>query len=271
MFAAGRSKLCWGAHDPERFTGSPIALQIRRAAWRASARRGLAELLPFCRDVVGTGDATALEFLGVIGSPEDLPLFVRAVDNSQNAQAAVDGLGKLAPIAAIPFLIETLEDTKLAESAASAIERITGTTVMRGEVPDGPPAGLTEDELDIWEARGPIDVDATRQWWRSDAHRFEAGNRWQAGLNVSRDTLRDEIFERLPLRLRYDSFLRERALRPATTPDWELETWLPMQKDPGSHWRVAPTLFVAAVVGVGAAIIFTGGAAAPLALALKAS
>ena len=40
------------------------------------------------------------------------------------------------------------------------------------------------------------------------------------------------VFDQLPLAIRYDVYLRERALTPGT-PDWELETWTWQQKNPG--------------------------------------
>lgn len=39
------------------------------------------------------------------------------------------------------------------------------------------------------------------------------------------------VFDSLPLAIRYDIYLRERALTTGT-PDWELETWTWRQRNP---------------------------------------
>ena len=49
------------------------------------------------------------------------------------------------------------------------------------------------------------------------------------------------LFDQLPLAIRYDIYLRERALTPGT-PDWELETWTWKQTNPEfrkANWMLA--------------------------------
>jgi hypothetical protein len=76
-----------------------------------------------------------------------------------------------------------------------------------------------------------VDVRGARAWWDANAPRFESTGRYQAGLRVSDEPL-GPVFDQLPATVRYDVYLRERALVPGT-PDWELETWTWRQRCPG--------------------------------------
>lgn len=135
----------------------------------------------------------------------------------------------------MPFLLDLMVLAELAEAAASAFWRITGQEVPRGPAPE-PPPGLTEDELDLWEPQPPVDLPRARDWWKSNAARFDPAKRYQTGLNVSDNPL-GPVFDQLPLAIRYDAYLRERALTPGT-PDWELETWTWKQRDPAGSGQV---------------------------------
>jgi hypothetical protein len=152
--------------------------------------------------------------------------------NPLTAKAALDGLGRLGLPEAVPDLLGFLSDPDRSESGADSFERITGQAVFRGTPPE-PPAGLSEDELDLWEPSPPVDVQKTFDWWKANAARFDAAIRYQAGFDVSSDPL-GPVFDNLPLAIRYDVYLRERALTP-NTPDWELETWPWKQKTPGEQ------------------------------------
>lgn len=149
-----------------------------------------------------------------------------------NALAWLDGgLGRLGLPASVPFLLDLMATTELTEPAAAATSwRITGQEVPRGPAPE-PPPGLTEDELDLWEPKPPVDALRARDWWKANAARFDPAKRYQAGLCVSDDPL-GPFFATSPLAIRYDFYLRERALTPGT-PDWKLETWTWNQRKPG--------------------------------------
>ena len=222
----------WNARLLERFIGHDSS-RVREAALRASARSGLRELRAFCREATDRGGVVeAVDFLGVVGSIDDLARLRRAVANPRLAKAAVGGLGRLGLASGVPVLLDCLSTPDLTEAAAAAIQRITGLEVPRGALPEPPPE-LTEDELDFWEPVAPVDVTATRKWWRANASRFDPEKRWQFGLCVS-DVPLGPVFDQLPLCVRYDVYLRERALTPGT-PDWELETWSWKQKNPASE------------------------------------
>ncbi len=224
LLAPGRRHIC----------SSPPLTNPRasgRLLYAQSARSGLAELAEFCREATRKAYPNeAIEFLGIVGSAHDLPDLQRAATNLTTSTAALNGLGRLGLTAAVPFLLEHLSDSELADCAAAAIERITGQEVLRGPSPEPPPQ-LTEDERDLWEPKPPVDVPRAREWWNANAARFDPAKRYQAGLCVSDDPL-GPVFDQLPLAFRYDVYLRERALTPGT-PDWELETWPWKQKCPG--------------------------------------
>ncbi len=230
--AGGRTPGAWTAEHLKRFLahGSP---RVREAALRASARCGLPELPALCREAaseMNRRELETIEFLGVVGSTEDLSLLRQAATNPLTAMAALAALGRLGLPAGVPMLLEFLNAPETADYAAAAIERITGQQVPRGASPH-PPPGSTEDELDLWEPKPPVDVACANDWWMSNAVRFDPKKRWQTGLCVSDDPL-GSVFEQLPLGIRYDVYLRQRMLVPGS-PDWELETWSWKQKNPG--------------------------------------
>jgi hypothetical protein len=75
-----------------------------------------------------------------------------------------------------------------------------------------------------------VDAPRARDWWKANAARFARAKRYQTDLNVS-DAPLGPVFDQLPLAIRYDVYLRERALMPGT-PDWEVEIWTWKQKNP---------------------------------------
>jgi uncharacterized protein (TIGR02270 family) len=230
--AGGRIPGVWTSKHLKQFLAHE-SLRVREAALRASARCGLPQLPTICREVVSQMNPKEIEtigFLGVVGSPDDLALLRRAVSDPLTATAGLAAIGRLGLPAGVPMLLEFLTTPETADCAAAAIERITGQQVPRGD-PLNPPSDLTEDELDLWEPTAPVDVPRTNDWWKSNAARFDPNKRWQAGLCVSDDPL-GSVFDQLPLGIRYDVYLRQRALVPGT-PDWELETWTWNQRNRG--------------------------------------
>jgi len=227
--AGGRIPGAWDATRLTRSLGHSSA-RVREAALHAAARCGLSELRVLCREAtVRSAPLEAVEFLGVVGSAEDLARLERSAGSPSTAAAALAGLGRLGLPAAVPALLEFLDNPELADCAAAAIERIVGQAVPRGPEPE-PPPDLGEEELDLWEPHPPVDTQRARGWWKENASRFDPARRYQAGLDVTDDPL-GPVFEQLPLTVGYDIYLRERALTPGT-PDWELETWAWRQKDP---------------------------------------
>lgn len=227
--AGGRMRGAWKATHLKQFLGHASS-RVREAALRASARCGLLELPAFCREAtLNSVPLEAFEFLGVVGSFEDIELLRAAAGNPVTAEAALGGLGRLGLVKCVPLLLEAMSSPDLSEAAAQAFWRITGIEVPRS--PDaGPPDDLTEDELDFWEPHAPVNVTGAKEWWEIHFSSFDPDKRYQVGMAVTDDPL-GEVFDQLPLGIRYDVYLRERALTPGT-PDWELETWTWRQKSP---------------------------------------
>jgi hypothetical protein len=128
-----------------------------------------------------------------------------ATDDLERSDGSYIRLGLLARV---PFLLDLMAAAELAEPAAAAFWRITGQEVPRSPAPE-PPPGLTEDELDLWEPQPPVDLPRVRDWWKSNAARFDPAKRYQTGRNVC-DAPLGPVFEQLPLAIRYDVFLRQR-------------------------------------------------------------
>ena len=228
--ARGRSG-AWDAALLARLVSHPSPA-VKGTALKSAARAGFRSVLDFCRSAPDESSMRpCIEFLGVVGSHDDLPRLQRLATGSdaELARSAVAALGKLGLVAALPTLLYLLDEPPLAEPAAWAIERIVGDRVPRGAAPR-PPEHLSEEELDLWEPEAPIDVGAAREWWSSRAPRFDPKKRYQAGVNVTDDPL-GSAFTQLPQRLRRNAYLRERALE-KNAPDWELDTWPRRQRNP---------------------------------------
>jgi hypothetical protein len=207
--ARGRSDGAWDAALLSRFLAHPSAV-VKATALQAAARARFRDIVHFCRSC---SEPECVDFLGVVGGAEDLASLRRSATagEAELARSAIAGLGKLGSTAAMPTLLDLLDDEQLAKPAASAIGRLTGERVRR-------------------DASNAIDVAATREWWSSHAASFDPAKRYQAGLNVTDEPL-GAVFDELPHRLRRDVYLRERALSPHA-PDWELETWPWRQRRP---------------------------------------
>ena len=228
--ACGRVQSGWSALRLPELLAHPSP-RVRAAALRASARAGYRPLLAACRAAADTcGDPEHIEFLGVVGTAEDVPRLQRAAATPDTATAALRALGRLGVPAAMPSLLYFLDVPAVAEDAAAAITRLTGLVLPRG-APVSPPADMGEDERDLWEAVAPVEVAGARSWWAEVAERFDPARRWQAGVCVSDDPL-GPAFDQIPLAAREDVYLRERA-RDRRVPDWELDTWSWRQRDPG--------------------------------------
>ena len=227
----GRTPGVWTAVKMNLFLGHS-SVRVREAVMRASARSAVPELLVACREAtarMGLTDAEAISFLGVVGGQEDVARLQATLSNPEVSAAGIAGLGRLGLPSVVPILLGELESEVHGEQAAEAYWRITGQEVPKGEAP-GPPEGMSEDELDFWEPTPPILAEQAKAEWESLSKQFDPTKRYQVGLCVSDDPL-GEVFDQLPLGIRYDVYLRERALTPGT-PDWELETWTWRQKSP---------------------------------------
>jgi uncharacterized protein (TIGR02270 family) len=195
---------------------------LRLAALRASARVGLPHLDQLCRSLVSDTRVTVpetLEFLATFGQLNDLPLIERFLGSVELAPAAVCALGKLGRIAAIPLLLDLIDNTPFAAAAGRAFVRIVGANNVTFRVE--PRRDGTEERDQVSQDEPTVDPQNARSWWKSSKHHFTTEGRWQAGKEVSRPI--GESFDTLPLDVRLDLFLFARAVDPTVTHDFELE------------------------------------------------
>lgn len=207
--------------------------KVRQSALRAAARQGMRGLVHLCRARAASDPPCldSIRFLGIVGSGEDLEQLFQLTRNPLTSTPAIQAIGALGLPSSIPQLLHLLGEPPLNDAAALAIERITGFSVPRGDVPK-PPANATEDELDFWAPPAVAIPEPAQEWWRENKSNFADGKRYQAGICVSDDPLGIH-FNDLPYEVRCDIYLRERALHGAKVPDWELETWPWYQRNPG--------------------------------------
>ncbi|MEZ6063187.1 MAG: hypothetical protein R3C19_22810 [Planctomycetaceae bacterium] len=204
---------------------------------RAAARAGVAPL-KVCR-MRSVGDPPCLNsvrFLGVIGDESDHGLLRQLASREATASAATDAIGILGAAELLPDIIDAVSNPVTSQAAARALERISGTSVPRGDPPE-PPEHLTEDERDFWHQPGEPLPDAVRLWWNRAQWSFDPGQRYQAGICVS-DHPPDSVFDKLPDEIRRDVYLRQRARDFDNTPDRELETWPELHRTP--KWATLP-------------------------------
>lgn len=206
--AAGRFGGPWG-YDVLRDALDGDVPTLRIAALRASARMGLMGLDDSCRQA-GTRAQNpvpeALEFLGVLGNPKDLPILQNAMARPELAGAALSGMGKLGSVGAIPVLLGAIGNETLGHAAERAIVRIMGAAA----------------ELGSSDASLPPDPAKARAGWEKAKSRFTIEGRWQAGFDISKTPL-GENFDAMPLDVRLDVYLGARARDPQRTTDRELE------------------------------------------------
>jgi len=203
----------------------------RRAALETSARLGMPGLAGLCRRVAMQTEnlaPEALAFLGVVGGPEELE-FLRDMTTKPGLElAALETLGALGCVEAIPVLVTAMADPALAHAAGAAFRRITGADDIDADEPLPVPEGVNEEEADFLDSSLPPDPDRANEWWAAENARFEPTGRWQAGVDVSQDPL-GECFNELPLPCRRDIYLQECALHRSETPELELEAMADLQ------------------------------------------
>lgn len=220
----------FGAADPEvrarahgaagRFGGpwSPDELKwaleqphsgLRWAAIHASARLampGLAEQLRRAAMRVEVPAPEAIEFLGVLGDPNDLQLFRGLMKRPALAEAAIAALGAAGRIEGVPLLLEAMRDPVAGPAASAAFARITAAEgiALRPVVEAG-------DDDPFVDRPPALDADGAEAWWKEHGGRLAPDKRWQLGLDVATEPA-DAVLDSLPLGYRRDARLRRAAL-----------------------------------------------------------
>jgi hypothetical protein len=155
--------------------------------------------------------AETVQFLGVVGEPDDLPVLEQALREPDLAPAALQAMADLGMPELLPAVLGALETPELGPAAAAAFTQITGIDVPRAPAP---PAVSDDDP--------PPDAARAAAEWERIRDRFGRGRRHQHGRDVDAQPLREALDE-LPLRSRRLVYLRHRLRHPGATPDLELE------------------------------------------------
>jgi hypothetical protein len=164
-------------------------------------------------------DPEAVRFLGVLGEPGDVATLQALLSRSEVTEVAVEALGALGRVEAVPLLLDLMSDKALGVLATAAYRRITGAPDVEGEKPFPPPeVGEGEDEDEAL----PPDPAKARADWAARQSRMTPGQRWQSGLAIP-DAQRPPEFDGLTLQSRRDVHLALRARVGPGAPDLELE------------------------------------------------
>jgi uncharacterized protein (TIGR02270 family) len=207
---------------------------VQRAALEAAAMSGMSGLEELCLAASSNREAPNLEalaFLGVLAGPAAMDILALGAREPERAAAAIEGLGALGNVHAVPLLIELMgEDQECARAAADAFMRITGLDDLAKDEPAAPSADEAQDDgsrddgdedLDFEDEAPAPDPAKAEAWWTENRERFDPGGAWQRGIEVSEIT-RSPAFDSLPLQVRRDLFLTARAAGEQGTPRVEL-------------------------------------------------
>ena len=201
--------------------------EVRQEALAAAARTGLPELLPICR--AATAVPEALAFLGLLDGAAAVPTLEALLGDDSLASGALAGLGATGSTAALPPLLDALDDVARIHAAGLAFIRITGQSEIRPNAPVDPPEGLEEIEIDLWDPHPEVDPTKARVWWTENDAKLDASRRWQFGLDVS-DGLESPHVDALTLEARRGVHLAARWNDPRQAPDLELEQAVYLQR-----------------------------------------
>ena len=194
---------------------------VRRAGMLAAAHVGWAPLLPRLREAAlrrAAPDAEAVSLPGATGEAAEERLVRGCLDRPDLAAHAVQALGALGRVTAMPRLLDLLSDPQLGVLAAKAYLRLTGSEAAFGAMPfPRPQMAEGEDES---EDLPPAPAAARADWQRRQGS-MPAATTWSYGCPVPHDAL-PTAFDELRLDARRDVHLRLRA-RGAAVPDLELE------------------------------------------------
>jgi len=200
---------------------------LRARAWRVVASLGRVDLLPDCINAMADADAdcvfeaaraavllgdrreavAALRTMALVSGRHRrhaLSLVLKLLEStevhavlktlSQNpadARLLIRGIGACGDLHYIPWLIQQMQDPKLARIAGEAFSLITGVDVARQNferaLAESPEAGASDDPEDdsiaMDEDHGLPwpDPEKIAAWWQTTRHRFVAGSRYFMG------------------------------------------------------------------------------------------
>ncbi|MBL8288647.1 MAG: hypothetical protein JNL85_11750 [Rubrivivax sp.] len=220
MPSAPRAGSAGSAARPYREALARPEPAIRHEAWASAAWSGLAQAITPLRKAVADGDEVALQWLCILGTPEDTKAIGTATMALPSADKRCAALARYGHPAVLPTLVRWMEsdDAVLAHAAGAAFMRITGTEI-RGERRTLP---VADDADDIDREMAPLvwmpDVAKARRLLEEQGPQWNAGIRWCAGRRMDGPLAADELAA-LDLQARWDAAARAAfAGRPISAP-----------------------------------------------------
>jgi uncharacterized protein (TIGR02270 family) len=185
------------------------APRVRAAAWRAAAWTRQPWALPSLRKLAGQGDRIALDWLAVLGRPEDLPQIIGLVSA---LESKADGCALLARFGH-PKVLDLIgkwmtgEDIVLASTAGEAFTRLTGVDI-RGQRKTMPVAANADEftrefAADVWMP----DMDKAKAYWQRHKQTLAQGTRWRHGIDLGGECTLQTLAE-VDLEARWDAHAR---------------------------------------------------------------
>jgi uncharacterized protein (TIGR02270 family) len=217
--AAGMPELAWALGRVGTAASVPALRSLLRdpdgrvmqAAAIALLRLGDDRLLPFIRDAAIT-QPWARPVLAIGGGPDALPVLLDVIRSGQADRDAVLGLGLVGDLGAVVPLLELLDNDALVDSAAVALNTITGAQLQANVfIPETfDPDELSNSERDAFERDGTVptrngepygtwqrralrDKTGWRSWLEQNRQHFSRGLRWRMGKPYGPDGLFDAL------------------------------------------------------------------------------
>jgi uncharacterized protein (TIGR02270 family) len=183
--------------------------RVRAAAWQAAAWTRQPWALPTLRKLAGEGDRVALDWLAVLGRPEDWPQIMGLVSA---LESKADGCALLARFGH-PKVLDLIgkwmmgDDIVLASVAGEAFTRLTGFDIrgQRKTVPVTADADEFTREFapDVWMP----DMDKAKAYWQRHKQSLAHGTRWRQGIDLGGECTLQTLAE-IDLEARWDAHAR---------------------------------------------------------------
>lgn len=164
-------------------------IALRQEAIRTSLMLGIDSAVNEARQIVHKFSDQAGEMLVLLGNAgqiKDLPLLIDAVREPALGRDAITALGLLGYSGAMPCLLKSVGDPKLARLAGEAIHVITGVDLEKGGMTAVDHSARQQDdddelEEDLDDGLACPDPQAIYAWWQEKASTFASGVRYRFG------------------------------------------------------------------------------------------
>ena len=179
-----------------------------------------------------------LVLLGNAGPITDLPLLIHSVRGPALVRDAITALGLLGYSGAMPCLLKSVGDPKLARLAGEAIQVLTGVDLEKHGLAAVAPSARQQDdddelEEDLDDGLPWPDPVAIHAWWREQSSKFDEGDRYRFGNPYGARVLLDSL-EQANLRHRHHAAF-ELALSEPTFPYIETSAFVRVQRAQIAH------------------------------------